>query len=105
MRTVVVGASSGLGRCIGVGLAQRGDEVALLARRLDRLESAAAEGGEHAHPIACDVTDEASCKAAIAEAAETLGGIDGLVYAPAIGPLAKLADIDAATWGRSSRPT
>ncbi len=100
MRTVVVGASSGLGRCIGVGLAQRGDEVALLARRLDRLESAAAEAGEHAHPIACDVTDEASCKAAIAEAAETLGGIDGLVYAPAIGPLAKLADIDAATWGR-----
>ncbi|MFZ1174746.1 MAG: short-chain dehydrogenase, partial [Mycobacterium sp.] len=30
---MVVGASSGLGRCIGVGLARRGDQVALLARR------------------------------------------------------------------------
>ena len=33
MRAVVIGASSGLGRCIGVGLAQRGEDVALLARR------------------------------------------------------------------------
>ena len=32
-KTVVIGASSGLGRCIGVGLAKRGDQVALLARR------------------------------------------------------------------------
>ena len=32
-KTVVIGASSGLGRCIGVGLAERGDQVALLARR------------------------------------------------------------------------
>jgi NAD(P)-dependent dehydrogenase (short-subunit alcohol dehydrogenase family) len=33
MRTVVVGASTGLGRCIGIGLARRGAQVALLARR------------------------------------------------------------------------
>lgn len=101
MRTVVVGASSGLGRCIGVGLAQRGDEVALLARRRERLESAAAEAGEHAHVIECDVTDDASVKTAIEEAAAALGGgIDGLVYAPAIGPLAKLTDIDGDTWAQ-----
>src|SRR5436189_214408 len=31
MRTVVIGASSGLGRCIGIGLAKRGARVALLA--------------------------------------------------------------------------
>jgi short-subunit dehydrogenase len=33
VRVVVVGASTGLGRCLGVGLAQRGADVALLARR------------------------------------------------------------------------
>ena len=44
-RTVVIGASSGLGRCIGVGLAQRGDSVALLARRRERIEAAATGGG------------------------------------------------------------
>ncbi len=98
MRIVVVGASSGLGRCIGIGLAQRGDRVALLARRRDRLEGAAAEAGEGTLAIECDVTDPVSCQAAIEEAAAGLGGIDGLVYAPGIGPLVKLADLDADTW-------
>jgi NAD(P)-dependent dehydrogenase (short-subunit alcohol dehydrogenase family) len=98
MRIVVVGASSGLGRCIGIGLAQQGDEVALLARRQDKLVEAAKEAGPGTLAIACDVTDEASCQSAIAEAAAGLGGIDGLVYAPGVGPLKRLADIDAATW-------
>ena len=53
MRVVVVGASSGLGRCIGIGLGQRGAEVALLARRKERLESAVAEAGDKARAIEC----------------------------------------------------
>ncbi len=48
--------------------------------------------------VECDVTDEPSCRSAIAEAAAGLGGIDALVYAPGIGPLARLVDTDAATW-------
>ncbi|HXZ62569.1 MAG TPA: SDR family oxidoreductase [Acidimicrobiales bacterium] len=98
MRAVVVGASSGLGRCIGVGLAQRGARTALLARREDRLLAAADEAGAGTLAIRCDVTDEDSCFEAVEEAARGLGGIDALVYAPAIGPLARLADLDAATW-------
>src|SRR5438128_1583151 len=98
MKTVVVGASSGLGRCIGVGLAQRGADVALLARRHERLVDAAKEAGPGSLAIACDVTDEASCRHAIDEAAVGLGGIDALVYASAVGPLARLVDVDAATW-------
>jgi NAD(P)-dependent dehydrogenase (short-subunit alcohol dehydrogenase family) len=100
MRTVVVGASSGLGRCIGVGLARRGAQVALLARRRSRLDDAAKEAGENTLAIACDVIDEASVNDAIAEVVAGLGGIDALVYAPAIGPLSRLADTDAATWQR-----
>jgi NAD(P)-dependent dehydrogenase (short-subunit alcohol dehydrogenase family) len=101
LRTVVIGASSGLGRCIGVGLARRGARTALLARREDRLEAAAAEAGGAALALRCDVTDENSCRDAIAGAADALGGIDALVYAPAIGPLARLVDTDAATWRRT----
>jgi NAD(P)-dependent dehydrogenase (short-subunit alcohol dehydrogenase family) len=97
---VVIGASSGLGRSIGIGLAGRGARVALLARRLEMLETAAKEAGEGAVAIACDVTDEESSRRAIDEAAAALGGIDALVYAPAIGPLARLVDTDAATWRR-----
>ncbi|EFC80157.1 SDR family oxidoreductase [Parafrankia sp. EUN1f] len=98
MRTVVVGASSGLGRCIGVGLAREGAPTALLARRRDRLAEAAKEAGPGALAIECDVTSADSCKRAIEEAANGLGGIDALVYSPGVGPLIRLADIDAETW-------
>lgn len=100
MRAVVFGASSGLGRCIGVGLAQRGAKVAVLARRRERLDDAAKEAGPGTLAVECDVTDEASCERAVAEAAKGLGGIDGLVYAPGIGPLRRLAETDADTWRR-----
>ena len=98
MRTVVVGASSGLGRCIGIGLAQRGAQTALLARRQQRLEGAAKEAGPGTLAITCDVTGTESCQSALNEAADGLGGIDALVYAPGVGPLVRLADMDADTW-------
>lgn len=101
MRAVVVGASSGLGRSIATGLGQAGERVALLARRHDRLVDAAEEAGPGSLAIRCDVTDEASCRRAVAEAAEGLGGIDGLLYATGIGPLARMIDVDAATWRRA----
>ena len=101
MKIVVVGASSGLGRCIGVDRGQRGDQVALLARRQDRLAEAAEEAGSGAVAIQCDVTDEKSCRAAIEEAAEKLGGIDGLVYSTGIGPLSPVEDLTAEVWRRA----
>ena len=100
MKTVVVGASSGLGRCIAVGLGQRGEQVALLARRKDRLVEAAAETGPDALAIQCDVTDAASCRAAIEEAADSLEGIDALVYATGIGILSRIEELDTEAWRR-----
>src|SRR5271156_2550823 len=97
-RTVLVGASSGLGRCIAIGLAQRGEQVALLARRRERIEAAAQEAGPAAVAVECDITDEASCRTAIDKAADALGGIDNVVYTPAISPLVRMVDTDAATW-------
>jgi NAD(P)-dependent dehydrogenase (short-subunit alcohol dehydrogenase family) len=81
-------------------VAQRGDHVALLARRADLLTTAQKEAGDDAIAITCDATDPASCAAAIAEAAEQLGGIDALIYTPAISPLVRLADTDVETWRR-----
>lgn len=72
--------------------------MALLARRRERLDDAAKDAGPGTIAIACDVTDETSSRAAIAEAAAALGGIDALVYAPGIGPLLRLVDTDAGTW-------
>lgn len=96
----MVGASSGLGRCIATGLGNRGARVALLARRADRLAEAAKEAGPGAAAIACDVTEEKSISDAIADAVAALGGIDALVYTPAIGPLSRIESVDAETWAR-----
>jgi NAD(P)-dependent dehydrogenase (short-subunit alcohol dehydrogenase family) len=101
VRIVVVGASTGLGRCIGIGLAKRGDQLALLARRKDLLDEAAEEAGPGTLAITCDVTDEASCRAAVAEAVRGLGGIDAVVHSAGIGVLRRIEEIDAATWHRT----
>lgn len=97
-RVVVVGASSGLGRSIGLGLAARGAKVAFLARRKERISDAAAEAGPDCVAVVCDVTDESSCRTAIDEAAEALGGIDTIVYSTGIMSIAHLTDIKAERW-------
>jgi NAD(P)-dependent dehydrogenase (short-subunit alcohol dehydrogenase family) len=100
MRTVVVGASTGLGRCIGIGLARRGAQVALLARRHELLADAAKDACPDALAVTCDVTDEASCQAAADKAASGLGGIDAVVYAAGIGVLSPIEKLDASSWNR-----
>ena len=101
MKTVVVGASSGLGRSIAIALGQSGASVALLARRHDRLVDAAKEAGPGSLAIECDVTDASSCRSAIEEAAAGLGGIDALVYSTGVGHLGRLVDADVEAWQRS----
>jgi NAD(P)-dependent dehydrogenase (short-subunit alcohol dehydrogenase family) len=97
-RIAVIGASSGLGRTIGIGLAHRGARVAFLARRADRIAEAAGAAGNDARAVVCDVTDESSCQAAIEDVATTWGGLDGLVYSAGAIAVAPLENVDAATW-------
>ncbi len=100
MRVAVVGASAGLGRSIGIGLAQRGARVAFLARRHDRLVKAVDEASNGAVAVACDVTDAALCRQAIAEVVDALGGLDALVYTTGMGVLASLAEVTAEQWAQ-----
>jgi len=100
-RVVIVGASTGLGRSLAIGLARRGTQVALLARNEELLASAAEEAGSSAFAVRCDATDPEAARAAIGEAAERLGGIDALVYAAGVGGLARIEDVDVDTWQRT----
>ncbi len=100
LRIAVVGASSGLGRCIATGLAQRGAHVALLARRYDRLVDAAKEAGNGAVAIACDVTVAEACQKAMVQLVGALGGLDALVYTTGMGVLAPLRDVTAEQWAQ-----
>jgi len=79
---LVTGASSGLGRHFATVLAGAGAHVALAARRLESLEDVVAEitaAGGQATAVPLDVTDAASVRDGVREAASALGGLDILV--------------------------
>jgi NADP-dependent 3-hydroxy acid dehydrogenase YdfG len=76
-RILVTGASSGIGEGIARACAAAGAAVAGLARRTDRLEALAAETG--CIPVTVDLRDTAAAQAAVATAADALGGLDGVV--------------------------
>jgi NADP-dependent 3-hydroxy acid dehydrogenase YdfG len=76
---VITGASSGIGAATARALAADGYRVALLARRLDRIEALAAELGDIAVAIQADVTDRNSLLAAAERVQDELGGADVLV--------------------------
>lgn len=100
LRVAVVGASAGLGRCIGMELAAKGARVAFLARRQERLEHAAKEAGNDAVAVVCDVTDAQSCQRAMSDVVDAFGGLDGLVYTTGMGILSPLAEVSGEQWAQ-----
>ncbi len=76
---VITGASSGIGEATARALTADGYRVALLARRLDRIQALADELGAGAIAIAADVTGRDSILAASRRVQADLGGVDVLV--------------------------
>jgi gluconate 5-dehydrogenase len=87
---VVTGASSGLGIEFARALAAAGADVALLARRADRLDEVAAglheEHGTRAVAVDVDITDHASCENAFERIERELGTIFVLVNNAGVAP-------------------
>ena len=85
---VVTGASSGLGRQFALALAREGANVAILARRVEKLEKVKAEVealGVACLAVKCDVVDTESIKSAVAAVVERFGRIDILVNNAGVG--------------------
>ncbi|MCF0137539.1 MAG: SDR family NAD(P)-dependent oxidoreductase, partial [Oscillospiraceae bacterium] len=79
---VVTGASAGLGRGEALALARQGADVAILARREDKLNEVAEEirsFGRKCLPVVCDVTVEEQLMNAVKQIIETFGKVDILV--------------------------
>jgi short-subunit dehydrogenase len=79
----ITGASSGIGAALAREFAREGADVALAARRVDRLEALAGEigrtRGRRALVIPCDVTRDGDLERAAARTREALGRIDVVV--------------------------
>ncbi len=100
---IVTGASSGIGAAYAKALAEQGADVAILARRVQKLEAVAKECetfGVKCLPVACDVTDEESIQAAVKQVADAFGRIDILINNAGVCEFSLLEDHTTAQWDK-----
>ena len=89
---LVTGASGGLGVEFAQGLAMAGADVAVVARRLERLQAVAQAleaFGVRALAVPADLREEAQIDAALQQVHETLGPIDILVNNAGVAPVSR----------------
>ncbi len=105
---VVTGASSGVGRAAVRAFAERGADVALIARGLDGLEGAAKEveaAGRRALVLPLDVADAEAVDRAAQQVEDELGPIDVWVNSAMTAVLAPVMETSAAEFARVTEVT
>ena len=90
---LVTGGSSGIGLAIARMLRDEGYALTLSARKLERLEVAAAEVGATA--IAADVQHEEDCARLVGAHLDAHGGLDVLVNSAGVGIAGRIGDTTA----------
>jgi NAD(P)-dependent dehydrogenase (short-subunit alcohol dehydrogenase family) len=79
---IISGIGPGMGRDVALLFAEHGADLVLGARTAASCEAVSEEVralGRRAEPVGLDITDKASCEAAVATAVDAFGGIDILV--------------------------
>ncbi|MEU6860069.1 bifunctional aldolase/short-chain dehydrogenase [Glycomyces sp. NPDC046736] len=96
----VTGAAGGIGKATAARLASEGACVVIADLDEAKAEAAAAEigGADVALGVACDVTDEASIKEALAAAVVAFGGVDLVVNNAGLSLSKPLLETTAADW-------
>ena len=93
---LVTGGTKGIGKGIAAGFAAEGANVVIVGRDADAGARAAAELGAGGRPVSFvrgDVSDPASCTAAVTEAEELHGGLDIVCCNAGIFPAARLSEM------------
>ena len=101
---VVTGASSGLGVQMAKALARQGADIAILARRMDRLEEVAKEIralGVKCLTVRCDVTDTERIAQAVEEVISEYGQVDILINNAGDGGTGPAENTTDETWHRT----
>ena len=79
---VITGGTAGIGKGMAIALARQGADIAILARRADKLAEAAKDIetlGVSCLPVQCDITDEESVQNAVKAVTGKFGRVDILV--------------------------
>src|SRR5689334_20120793 len=100
---LITGGGTGIGRGIASGLAAHGARTALLSRKAEHVEPAAAaiagSSGRECLPLVADVRDPEAVEAAVGRVLETLGRLDFVVNAAAGNFLCPAADLSPNGFG------
>jgi NADP-dependent 3-hydroxy acid dehydrogenase YdfG len=100
---LVTGASSGIGEATALALAAEGAEVAVLARRRERLDDLAgriAAGGDPALVVEADITERSQAEAAVRRVVDELGRLDTVVNNAGLMLVGPVADAPEDEWDR-----
>ncbi|MGN1148882.1 MAG: SDR family NAD(P)-dependent oxidoreductase [Lachnospiraceae bacterium] len=101
---VVTGASSGLGADAALAYAEAGADVAILARRVEKLNKVKEDiekTGRKVLAVGCDVTDEESVKTAIQTVFNTFGHIDILLNNAGVAVRGGVDSMSVEDWDKS----
>lgn len=101
---VVTGASSGLGADAARAYASQGADVALLARRKEKLNAVMAEieaTGRKAIAVPCDVSKEDEVKSAVEQVLQKFGKIDILLNNAGVAQGGSVENLTTEQWDRS----
>lgn len=97
---LVTGSAGGIGQAISRVLVDRGGSVVMADLDAERIAEAAAELGENALGVACDVTKAEAVDAAVAAGIERFGRLDGAVANAGIVQLDTAWDATPEAWNR-----
>ena len=97
---LVTGASSGIGRETALALSVAGAQVAIGARRIDRLASLVDAAPGEVVPLQLDVTDPASVQRAVSETVGHFGRLDALVNNAGLMQSGLILGADVSEWRR-----
>lgn len=78
-KTIIIGATSGIGRELAVELHRRGYEIGATGRRIERLEELKGELKHHIHIQSMDVTRTNEAKNHLRSLIDRMGGMDIIV--------------------------
>lgn len=91
-RTLVVGATSGIGRALVAELGVLGAPVVGAGRRVDNLDLPGVLG------LRCDVQDHGDVQRLVGDTVEALGGLDAVVYVAGVSAIMPVGDTPLERW-------